>query len=239
MFKKLIKSIIYRHKATSESYIKYLKSKGVRCGDNIQIFFPHETHIDVLNPHLLEMGSNIAMTGPVTILTHDYSVFVANHISHGRLFGKQKSVILGNNIFVGWGGTILPGSVISDNVIIGANSVVSGYVKPNSVYAGNPARFLCTIEEYINKRKDNQLSEAVDIFVRYYDRYGRYPTEDLFHEYFYIFTSGEMLSTTFKKKMIENGNYNECLAFLRDNTPLFKNYEQFCEYAISFISESR
>ena len=161
MFMKLIKSIIYRHKATSESYIKYLKSKGVRCGDNIQIFFPHETHIDVLNPHLLEMGSNIAMTGPVTILTHDYSVFVANHISHGRLFGKQKSVILGNNIFVGWGGTILPGSVISDNVIIGANSVVSGYVKPNSVYAGNPARFMCTVEEYIEKNKKRMENSPV------------------------------------------------------------------------------
>lgn len=103
MLKKFIKKIIYKHKATSETYIEYLKRKGVKCGDNIRIFVPHHTAIDVLNPHLLTIGSNVAMTGPVTILTHDYSVFVANQMSKGKLYGKQQAVAIGNNVFIGWG----------------------------------------------------------------------------------------------------------------------------------------
>ena len=103
MLKKFIKKILYKYKATSETYVEYLKRKGVKCGDNIKIFFPHDTTIDVLNPHLLTLGSNVAMTGPATILTHDYSVVVANQISNGRLYGKQQAVVIGNNVFIGWG----------------------------------------------------------------------------------------------------------------------------------------
>lgn len=103
MFKKLLKRIVYGYKATSDSYVAYLKSVGVDCGDNIRIFCPHDTKIDVLNPHLLSIGSNVAITGPATIITHDYSVFVANHLSGGRLYGKQAATHIGNNVFIGWG----------------------------------------------------------------------------------------------------------------------------------------
>jgi len=40
---------------------------------------------------------------------------------------------------------------IGDNVIIGAGSVVTRDVQANSVYAGNPAKFICGIEDYLAK----------------------------------------------------------------------------------------
>lgn len=104
MFKQLVKRILYKHKATSETYVEYLRSVGVKCGENITIFVPHSTTIDTLNPHLLKIGNNVAITGPASILTHDYSVFVANHMSNGKLFGKQQPVTIGDNVFIGWGG---------------------------------------------------------------------------------------------------------------------------------------
>ena len=104
MLKQLINKIIFGHRATSESYVKYLKSIGVDCGENITIFVPHHTTIDSLNPHLLKIGSNVVITGPASILTHDYSVFVANNLSKGKLFGKQQPVEIGDNVFIGWGG---------------------------------------------------------------------------------------------------------------------------------------
>lgn len=70
-------------------------------------------------------------------------------------------------MFIGWGATILGGSHIGDNVIIGANSVVSGNVDSNSVYAGNPARKLMTLEEYRDKREKLQLNEAVEYVLEY------------------------------------------------------------------------
>ncbi len=231
MIKQKILKLIYKHKATSATYVKYLKSIGVECGENITIFVPHNTTIDVLNPHLLKIGNNVAITGPASILTHDYSVFVANQLGGGRLFGKQKQVIIGDNVFIGWGGVILPGTIVGNNTIIGAYAVVSGKLDSNSVYAGNPARRICSIEEYIQKRENNQLDEAVDIYRLYLERFGKVPDKSIFHEYFYLFSSNVQLTDLFKYKMRENGNYEECLLYLNKNKPLFDSYESFCEYA--------
>lgn len=79
MLKKMIRKIAVGYKASSEDYVQYLKKLGVEIGKNVIIFSPNKTTIDVLNPHLLSIGSNVAMTGPVTIMTHDYSVFVCNN----------------------------------------------------------------------------------------------------------------------------------------------------------------
>ena len=58
-------------------------------------------------------------------------------------FCKQTDIslpiILGNNVWIGRGCILLPGTVIGDNVIVGANSVVKGALESNSIYAGSPA----------------------------------------------------------------------------------------------------
>ena len=48
-------------------------------------------------------------------------------------------IILGNNVWIGRGCILLPGAVIGDNVIVGANSLVKGVLESNSIYAGSPA----------------------------------------------------------------------------------------------------
>ena len=61
-----------------------------------------------------------------------------------------------------WGGVI-----IEDNVVIGAHSVVSGIVKGNGVYAGNPAKYIMSIEDYIEKRRSKQVQEAKEFCKKY------------------------------------------------------------------------
>lgn len=126
MIKRIIRKMILGYKASSTDYINKIKSGGAVVGENVIIFSPNKTNIDLLNLHLLTIGSNVAMTGPVTILTHDYSVFVCNNLNEGHLLGKQKRVTIGNNVFIGWGATILAGTEIGNNVVIGAGAVVSG-----------------------------------------------------------------------------------------------------------------
>ncbi len=75
-----------------------MKSIGILCGDNIKIFCSKNTYIDINNPYLLEIGNNVNMTGPVTILTHDYSTSVLNRIDH-EIYGKFKKTVIGNNVF--------------------------------------------------------------------------------------------------------------------------------------------
>ena len=47
----------------------------------------------------------------------------------------------------------MPGCKIGDNVIIASGSVVTKSVPTGSVVGGNPARIICTIEEYIQRNK--------------------------------------------------------------------------------------
>ena len=37
MIKQIIKRLIYKYKATSETYVAYLKAVGVECGDNLSL----------------------------------------------------------------------------------------------------------------------------------------------------------------------------------------------------------
>ena len=84
------------------------------------------------------------------------------------LFGYTRiaKVCIGNNVFVGAGSTILPGVSIGQNVIIGAGSVVTKNIENNSVYAGNPAKRIATLEQWISKRKEELNSYP--IFGEYY-----------------------------------------------------------------------
>jgi virginiamycin A acetyltransferase len=62
----------------------------------------------------------------------------------------KGDTIIGNDVWIGQDALILPGAKIGDGVIIGAGSVVGGTIKPYSIAAGNPAKF-------IRKRFDDEL----------------------------------------------------------------------------------
>ncbi len=58
-----------------------------------------------------------------------------------------KPIHIGKNVWIGSGAIVLPGVTIGDNSIVGAGSVVTKNVEPNSVVAGNPAKFIKSINE--------------------------------------------------------------------------------------------
>lgn len=60
-----------------------------------------------------------------------------------------------NRVFIGADSIVCCNTRIGDNVIIGAGSVVTHDIPSNSVYAGNPARCICSFEEYQQKHKEN------------------------------------------------------------------------------------
>ena len=59
----------------------------------------------------------------------------------GRLLstGYPKPVVIGDNVWIGTGVIVLPGTTIGDGAVISAGSVVSGTIPDNVLAGGNPA----------------------------------------------------------------------------------------------------
>ena len=154
--KEKIREGILGYRASSESYIRHLRKIGVSIGDDVVLFRPYNTTIDMQNPHLLTIGSHVMVTGPVTILTHDYGWSVLKR-KYGEILGNQKPVNIGDNVFLGWGCTILAGTTIGSNTIVGANSVCSGRIEGDSVYAGNPAKRIMSMKSVNHGRETRHI----------------------------------------------------------------------------------
>lgn len=127
----------------SEIEYNYLINHGFKPGENFNCYSPFA--IDSNFPYLIKIGDNVTIAADVKILAHDASVHIVN------LPTKICKVCIGNNVFIGNRSVVLCNTTIGDNVIIGAGSVVTKDVPSNSVVAGNPARYIMSIEEYKNK----------------------------------------------------------------------------------------
>lgn len=142
-------SRLIRGEVSTERLIK----KGMIVGKN----FTRQggCRIDASYPYLIEIGDDVGLSTDVTLLTHDNSL--------RRFIGVEKlgQIKIGNHVMVGAKSIILPNVTIGNNVIIGAGSVVTKDIPDNVVCAGNPARVICSLDDYLNKFKnkinDNNL----------------------------------------------------------------------------------
>ncbi|WP_272694968.1 acyltransferase [Providencia sp. PROV144] len=142
------------------SYKKYLILIGLKYGRNCQ--FNKSTNFGS-EPYLITIGDNFYSSTNVTFITHDGAINVVRNINEKfKNADIIKPISVGNNVFIGYSSTILPGTIIEDNIIIGAGSIVKGNLKGNSIYAGIPAKRICSLEEYITKNeKDIFLTKGL------------------------------------------------------------------------------
>ena len=133
------------------------QSLNIACYDGVGYIDP-SAYLDGSDYSRITIGRNVTISKEVVILTHDYSIWNAMIAIDGKQektrYEFLKEVKIGENCFIGARSVILPGTVIEDNVIIGAASVVKGNLSNNTVWAGNPARKICSIEEFARKHID-------------------------------------------------------------------------------------
>lgn len=148
------------------------------------------------------------------------------------MLGASGVVEIGDNVFIGMNTIIERNVKIGNNVVIGAGSVVTKDCEPNSVYAGAPAKRIMNIDDFFEKRRKKQLEEAKLLALKYYDCYHRRPEPSVFHEYFMLFeTSDHVLhNDVFANKLRLGETEEQSVAYLRDNNPIFSNYEEFLNY---------
>jgi len=139
-------------------YFKFLSPNKVARVMGVN--FGKNCHFNTKNfgseANFIKIGDNFYSASKVEFITHDGSVNVLRNLYDDlKEIDSFKPIIIGNNVFIGRGVTILPGTKMGDNIIVGAASLVRGSLNSNSVYAGVPARYICSIEEYREKNENN------------------------------------------------------------------------------------
>ena len=222
----------YGYKSTSNLYYKYLKNKGIELGNNVKFYSPWTINIDIQRPWMIKIGNNVKITSGVKILQHGYDWSVLQK-KYGDVLGSCGKVDIGNNVFIGVNTTILKDVTICDNVIIGANSLVCKSINKEGVYAGNPAKYLMSIDEYYKKRLDCQIEEAVNLVNMYYLKYGRYPKKELLREFFWLFEERKNeINSVFDDVLKLQDNYEFSKSKFLNSTSKFCGYDDFIDYVI-------
>ena len=238
MIKKLFKKIIYGKRSCNEDYIKYLRKLGMVIGNDVHIYDIRSTCIDETRPYLIEIGNNVAITAGVSILAHDYSWAVFKGGLTGKVYGADGKVKIGNNVYIGQKAMILKNVTIGDNVIIGAGSIVTKDVPSNSVVVGSPAKVIYSITEYEKIRSEKQLDEAFVLFEEYYKRFNKYPSKEIFDEFFFLFTNNiDDLWDNAYAQLHNCGNYETSLNAFLNNKPMFSNFDEFKNYCIERLNK--
>ena len=135
-----------RHKSLSEIKIDNWRKAGISIGENC--VFCSELPV-WRDSFLLSFGDNCLVSGNVTFLMHDAAPTTVSGGCGTDILGR---VAIGSSCFIGANSTIMPGVTLADYTVVGAGSVVTHSTnEPGLVIAGNPARVVCTVEQYLEK----------------------------------------------------------------------------------------
>lgn len=146
----------------------FLSRLHIRCGDNCRVSIGNILTINTgLAVHMadncsLTIGQRFASNGWVNLHMHEPGVSIeigddclfaissvwtsdvhsVIDLSTSMRINFAKSIRIGNHVWIAEEAMIMKGVSIGDNSIIGAKSVVTRDVPPNSCAAGNPARIV-------------------------------------------------------------------------------------------------
>lgn len=150
------------------------KLLGVKMGKNVLI----STKKWSTEPWLITIGNNVQVTKDVYFHTHGGG-HVARHLYPS--FDCFGPIVIEDDAYVGSGSHIMPGVTIGRGCLVAAGSVVTKSTPPHMVVAGNPARCICSVADYIErnlqynagtkgmsekKRKTTILSLPQEMFIR-------------------------------------------------------------------------
>lgn len=96
--------------------------------------------------------SDAISTYPFAIFGGDWS-----QAMEGKQYPSKGNTTIGNDVWIGYGATIMPGVTIGDGAIIATKSVVTKDVEPYAIVGGNPAR------EIRKRFSEEEISQLLEI----------------------------------------------------------------------------
>lgn len=121
-------------------------------GDNVSVV--DFVHMGATNH--VEIGDNVLMASHIYITDHNHGVYsgknqTSPHIPPvDRYVSSGSKVVIGDNVWIGEFVSILPGIIINQGSIVGANSVVTKDIPPFSIAVGAPAKVIKTFNSERN-----------------------------------------------------------------------------------------
>ena len=125
--------------------LKKLIRQGLQIADDCRLISMPDFGSE---PYLISIGKHVTLASSVTFVTHDGGTRVFRGQSNYENVIKYGRITIHDNCWIGKGCTFLPGISIGPNAVVGARSVVTKDIPPNSVACGNPARVIKTLEAY-------------------------------------------------------------------------------------------
>ncbi len=134
----------------------YYKKLGIHIESPITYLCP-DVYFDSANYSAITIHSGVTISREVMFLVHDYSVHTAMvnvgwEAPKGKTAHFIKPISVGKDSFIGARVSLLPGTEIGENCIIGAGSVVKGKIPDNSIVIGNPARVIGNTKDWARKK---------------------------------------------------------------------------------------
>jgi len=93
----------------------------------------------------IEIGDDV-WTGHYVYITDQNHGYDDPDLPISRQVQPERPVRIGSGSWIGNGSVVLPGAEIGRNVVIGANSVVTGTIPDHSIAVGAPARVIKRLE---------------------------------------------------------------------------------------------
>ena len=127
-----------------------LRRQGMHLGKGVNL--PRSTWIDMAHCFLISIGDHCGFGDSCALLAHDA---MPNEYIDATRIGR---IVIHESCHFGMRTVILPGVEIGPRSIVGANSVVIGNIPPNSVAGGNPAKVICSMDDFLNKHLETMKS---------------------------------------------------------------------------------
>lgn len=117
-------------------------------GDRVQA----SQWVHIAATHYVEIGDDVLIGSKVMITDHNHGQYSAEHTPPRippamRPLDRDRSTIIGRNVWLGDGVVVAPGSCVGEGCVVGANSVVTGNIPAGSICAGVPAKVIKTYDE--------------------------------------------------------------------------------------------
>jgi acetyltransferase-like isoleucine patch superfamily enzyme len=118
---------------------EFLHAKNIQVGNYSTIL--HKSYLWAGFESKISIGNNVMIGSNVMIVAFDHKAEIS-YTPFQKQGYLEGDIIIKDNVWIGYGATILKNVNIGNNCVVGAGSVVHSSIPDNCVVLGNPAKII-------------------------------------------------------------------------------------------------